>query len=162
MSEPMSDDGLMRIRSVFAPGDRIVGDLRAEVDRLRAALDRVMAERDEVMANEVQCCGLCLTSSDIGVPVAGNPVAVAHMACPKHADPVAFGMRADRMLDAEQARADRAERERDDALAALTRVHAMAESLRSRYVDQSGADYFVRSFLAAATIRAIENGESNE
>ena len=51
----------------------------------------------ESRENEVQCSGMCLTGADVGVY--GNGIAYPHKSCPKHGDPVAYGISGDMLLD---------------------------------------------------------------
>lgn len=78
--------------------ERIAGEdvpaLLAEVTRLRSELPK--------------CNGMCLTAADVGVPVAGNPVARAHRSCPEHGDLEAVAWELDAALTEAEADRDRA------------------------------------------------------
>lgn len=72
--------------------------LPREMDTLFAHIDLLTKQRDEARAAEVQCNDLCLTGYDVGLDVGG--IARAHNSCPKHGDPMVFGLYGDALLDA--------------------------------------------------------------
>ncbi len=82
---------------VFKPED---ADYIAEANP-KAIMELIDALR-EARENEVQCSGMCLTGSDVGVY--GSGIAYPHDSCPKHGDPVAFGIKGDALLDGYRAR----------------------------------------------------------
>lgn len=67
--------------SLQAKKDRV-----ARLEEEVARNEYLLGIRDDLPGDEPGCTGLCHRASDVGVAVAGDPVAYAHDSCPEHGE----------------------------------------------------------------------------
>lgn len=137
----------------------------AEAERLQGEVERLRAELAETKAKIPTCNGMCLTAADVGVPVAGNPVARAHRSCPLHGDLEAVAWEQDAALRAADTQTERACKILTEVLVIWTeqRAYHQERAERKGYAhDEAAAEVYGAAIKVATDTIAVLNSPSGE